>query len=116
MTNGATALAVKEYLFKKDITIKEFANLIGISTSYLYQLLRGERKPSLELAHKIEEVTEGEISVACWFSFDIKKKKPPSQVLSIQEALKIHEERISYIEGQFEAVKEKVESLERKHS
>lgn len=54
---------MKAYLFKYDLPVKQFASDLGISTSYLYQLLRKERKPSLELALKIEQYTNGEVSV-----------------------------------------------------
>lgn len=53
---------MKEYLFKRNIPPKKFASDLSISVSYLYQLLRGERKPSLELAQKIEAYTDGEIT------------------------------------------------------
>ncbi|MCB1083769.1 MAG: helix-turn-helix transcriptional regulator, partial [Simkania sp.] len=46
---------MKDFLFRKNLTVKKFAGDLGISPSYLYQLLRGERKPSLQLAHKIEK-------------------------------------------------------------
>lgn len=35
---------------------------LGISASYLYQILKKERRPSLELALKIEKYTQGEVS------------------------------------------------------
>lgn len=55
---------MKTYLFKHDIPIKQCAGELGISTSYLYQLLKKERKPSLALAIKIEKYTNGEVTAA----------------------------------------------------
>lgn len=55
---------MKAYLFKHDIPIKQCAGDLGISTSYLYQLLKNERKPSLALAIKIEKYTDGEVTAA----------------------------------------------------
>lgn len=55
---------MKNYLFKYDIPIKQCAGDLGISTSYLYQLLKNERKPSLALAIKIEKYTDGEVTAA----------------------------------------------------
>ncbi|MCB1075662.1 MAG: helix-turn-helix domain-containing protein [Simkania sp.] len=53
---------MKAYLFKYDLPVKKFASDLGISTSYLYQLLKKERKPSLELALRIELYTNGEVT------------------------------------------------------
>ena len=84
---------MKNYLFRKNISPKQFAADLDISTSYLYQLLRGERKPSLELAQKIEEYTSGELTVAKIMG--IEKDEDP----------KTFEERLENLE----AVSEKIE-------
>jgi len=55
---------MKGYLFRHDIPIKKCAGDLGISTSYLYQLLKKERKPSLALAIKIEKYTNGEVTTS----------------------------------------------------
>lgn len=44
----------------------DFAKGIGISPSFLSRLLSGERKPALELAEAIEEVTDGFVSMRGW--------------------------------------------------
>ena len=54
---------MKEYLFRNNLTVKEFAFQLKISASYLYQLINGDRKPSLKLALKIEECTRGAIDI-----------------------------------------------------
>ena len=46
---------MKEYLFRNKLTVKEFAFRLKISASHLYQLISGDRKPSLKLAQKIEQ-------------------------------------------------------------
>lgn len=43
---------MKDYLFKYDLPVKKFAADLGISVSYLYQLLKKERRPSLETRHQ----------------------------------------------------------------
>jgi len=53
---------MRDYLFKYDLPVKKFAEDLGISVSYLYQLLKKERRPSLELAIKIERHTNGSVS------------------------------------------------------
>ena len=42
----------------------EFARLAGISKSHLSLILNGKRRPSLELAIKIEKITRGEFPPA----------------------------------------------------
>lgn len=65
---------MKEYLFRKKITFKEFAFQLKISTSYLYQLISGDRKPSLKLAQKIEDYTQGAIDVNQLLGVDFGEK------------------------------------------
>lgn len=65
---------IKEYLFRNNLTVKEFAFQLKISTSYLYQLISGDRKPSLKLAQKIEECTQGEIDINQLLSIDFGEK------------------------------------------
>lgn len=55
---------MKEFLFKNNLPVKQCATDLGISASYLYQLLKKERKPSLSLALKIEQYTQGEVSIS----------------------------------------------------
>ena len=44
------------------MTIKELSVSINYSEKYLYQIICGYRKPSLNLAMKIEQETSGEIT------------------------------------------------------
>jgi transcriptional regulator with XRE-family HTH domain len=48
---------IEEYLERSGKTEKELAQLLGISQPYVNQLKRGERRPTPELAAKIEAVT-----------------------------------------------------------
>jgi len=55
---------MKTFLFKHNIPVKKCAADLGISTSYLYQILKKERKPSLALAIKIEKYSKGEVTIS----------------------------------------------------
>ena len=92
---------MKDYLFRKKLSPKQFAADLNISTSYLYQLMRGERKPSLELAQKIEDMTFGEVSVARLMGIEKRDESP-----TIEERLEHLEDswiklqiRLNTIEG-----------------
>ncbi|WP_420421704.1 helix-turn-helix domain-containing protein [Simkania sp.] len=92
---------MKGYLFKYDLPVKKFASDLGISTSYLYQLLRKERKPSLELALKIEQYTNGEVTVKEL----IEEKNSPIPKSPIEEKLK-------HLETHLNRLEERLNSLE----
>lgn len=53
---------VKKYLDEKRLTYREFAEKLGIRIQYLQSIAYGKRKPSLDLAVKIEELTNGELT------------------------------------------------------
>lgn len=48
---------LKQYLDKGDVTEKDLAERLGVSIAYVNMLKRGERRPSPELAVKIESIT-----------------------------------------------------------
>jgi plasmid maintenance system antidote protein VapI len=54
-------MLLKDYLIKKGIPIKDFGKTLNLSKPHIYALVRGCKKPSLELAVIIEEVTENEV-------------------------------------------------------
>lgn len=56
----------------KDAGLKrnEFAKVIGISAPYLSQILNGEKRPSLDLAFRIEAATGGNVPASSWVSHD----------------------------------------------
>lgn len=51
-----------EYLFRKRISQTDFAKDLVISRNHLGEILRGRRTPSVKLAKKIEELTQGEVT------------------------------------------------------
>lgn len=54
-------MLLKDYLLKNGIKAKEFGESINLSKPHMYAILRGARKPSLELAVLIEEITSSEV-------------------------------------------------------
>jgi transcriptional regulator with XRE-family HTH domain len=49
--------SIREYLKKTGTTEKEFAEKIGVSQPFVNLIKRGERRPTPEIAQKIEEIT-----------------------------------------------------------
>ena len=99
---------MRAYLSKNDIPVKMFAAELGISMSYLYQLLKKERRPSIELARKIEKITNGELTVDALRGdakdYDLFSPCPAreqiieSKIETIHGALKILDQRIYKLE------------------
>ena len=54
-------MVLKEYLDEQRITYREFAEKLGIHVQTVQNIAYGKRRPSLELAVKIEEITNGRI-------------------------------------------------------
>lgn len=44
----------------------DLANILGISRPYMSLLVAGKKRPSLELAVRIEQVTGGAVPVVSW--------------------------------------------------
>lgn len=118
--NKFKSQGMKDYLFKKNLTVKKFAADLDISTSYLYQLLRGERRPSLELAHKIEKYTKGEVTVKKLLEEALHKKSFSYNEVDIQQELANYQKRLQaleesgdYIKKQFDMIEERLTKLEK---
>ena len=52
---------LKRYLKDRSLTADEFAAQIGSTSSYLSQIICGHRRPSVEMARKIEAATGGDV-------------------------------------------------------
>ena len=50
-------MKLKVYLDEKRITYREFAEKLGIHTQSLVNIVAGKKRPSLDLALRIEELT-----------------------------------------------------------
>ena len=77
---------MKEFMFRNNISVKELASDLDISSSYLYQLIRGERKPSRALAQKIESFTTGQVTVGMLLGLqeDRKNHRDSSSLMGAQ--------------------------------
>lgn len=68
-------MQLAQYLETRKITDAEFAKTLGVAQSTVLRLKRGERRPSLELAQRIAEVTAGEVQPSDFFT--IPEPLPP---------------------------------------
>ena len=55
-------MKLKKYLSQCSIKKSHFADLIGVSPAFITYILQGKKRPSPEVAKKIEEVTHGTVS------------------------------------------------------
>lgn len=56
-------MKLKNYLKYKNLTISAFAKVAELKQPHLSLIMNGNRRPSPELAKKIEEATKGEVTV-----------------------------------------------------
>ena len=61
-------MKLREWRAAKGLTLKDAANLLGVSVSGLSDLERGQYWPQVELIVKIEGVTQGDVDVADHFA------------------------------------------------
>lgn len=59
-------MKLKEYVNKHQINRTSFAASLGISYTYLLFLMNGMRTPKIDLAYKIREQTNGEVTLEDW--------------------------------------------------
>jgi transcriptional regulator with XRE-family HTH domain len=103
---------MKDYLFRKNLSVKQMAGDLNISTSYLYQLMRGERRPSAALAQRIETITSGEVTLEMLLGIEeegmtTKREWCFSETQSLE-----HEKRISHLENVNEKIEERLGKIE----
>ena len=74
---------LKQYLDENRITYREFAEKLEIQLSSLKNIVYGKRRPSLEVAAKIEDLTNGEIRLRNLLAaFDKIRKADPKKKTS----------------------------------
>jgi len=60
---GQRDMLLEDFIKKSGLKKKSFAQSVGISTTNLWKILKGITRPSLKTAQKIEEFTEGKVSM-----------------------------------------------------
>lgn len=55
-------MKLKEYMESRGIAGRRMAKILGVSPSHLNLIINEKRSPSVSLAKKIQEFTEGKIS------------------------------------------------------
>ncbi|MCB1082011.1 MAG: helix-turn-helix transcriptional regulator [Chlamydiia bacterium] len=105
---------MKDYLFRKNLSVKQLAGDLNISTSYLYQLIRGERKPSIELAQRIEEITKGEVTLEMLLGIEGENALSNRHRPVIESQSQEYEKRFSSLENANEKIEESLESIEKR--
>ena len=69
---------IDEWLFQEGKTIGSLAEDVGISRDYLSMIIHGKRRGSPDVAKKISEATNGEVSIhEIPFGDREERKKPP---------------------------------------
>lgn len=55
---------LREYLFRKRLTVTEFSKELEYSRTHLSEIVNGKRKVGKRLAKDIEKATNGEVTIA----------------------------------------------------
>lgn len=66
-------MTLDEYLWKNKVSQRDFAALINSSDSMVSWLRNGGRRPSIELAQKIEKATKGHVPAVELLGLEQKK-------------------------------------------
>ena len=68
-------MRLADYIIHKKLTRTEFARQIGVTPAHITNICNGWKNPSLSLAEKIEQHTEGKVTFA-----DLCRTKAPSKL------------------------------------
>lgn len=95
-------MLLEEFIKKSGLKKKSFAQSVGISTTNLWKILKGITRPSLKTAQRIEEFTEGKVSMQeLLFGKSNKNEKP---MPSIEKRMLELEKRVKKLETQGEEI------------
>ena len=59
-------MLLRDYLRIHDLTRRDFAGRIGISSSALTMMINNKRRPSWDTVFQIEDVTKGAVTITDW--------------------------------------------------
>lgn len=59
-------MTLAQYLRENDRTQREFARAVGVSASYMNELVQGGKTPSIAVAAKIEALTNGDVQISAF--------------------------------------------------
>ena len=59
-------MTLTEYLSDQSLKPTQFATSLGVEPSTIIRMVNGERRPSLDMALRIEEATEGKVTTRDW--------------------------------------------------
>ena len=59
-------MMMRKFLIENKLTQREAAAILGISRPHLSQVVSGSKRPSLDLAVRIERLTDGAVPVSSW--------------------------------------------------
>lgn len=76
-----------DYLAAQQLEQKDFAESIGVSHSYVSFLALGKRKPSVDIAKRIEKATKGKVLAAVLLGL-VEEKKPKVKYAPVPKALR----------------------------
>ncbi len=95
-------MKLKNYLQENGIKATFFAKRVGVSQPTLYTWLHGEHSPNIKFAHKIEQITKGEVKLKDWvdedtFNEDTTKRKQSrsNKQLQLQNNISLSDHEIS---------------------
>ena len=66
---------LREYLFRKRLSIKEFGEMVYCSRTYISNIVHKKRTPSIRLAKSIEKVTNGEVTAESLLNMEDTEEK-----------------------------------------
>ena len=70
-------MRLDEWLFKEEMTVKEFAKQVGYDRTYISGLVSGKRKGNVKAGYTIEKFTKGEVTVEDILENQKTKRKVP---------------------------------------
>lgn len=91
-------MLLENFIKQSGMKKKFFAKSVGISTTNLWKILKGITRPSLKTAQRIEEFTEGKVSMQEML-FGKPSTQIPLQPPSVEKRISALEDRVEKLEA-----------------